>query len=164
MILSTPPKRPPSIAVLPFADMSPGGDQEYFCDGMAEELINALTQIQDLRVIARTPAFSFKCKNVDVREIGRQLNVGPGRVVKASGGSGFWRTIEMADKLPGTYVGPIFQDRDGYMWFGTDGGVTRYDGQMWTSFTTEDGLVDNRVKTIFQDRDGNLWFRTCHNI
>ena len=66
----------PSIAVLPFADMSPGKDQEYFCDGLAEELINALTQIEDLRVIARTSAFSFKNQDVDVREIGRKLNVG----------------------------------------------------------------------------------------
>jgi serine/threonine protein kinase/tetratricopeptide (TPR) repeat protein len=65
----------PSIAVLPFADMSPGKDQEYFCDGLAEELINALTQIEDLRVIARTSAFSFKNQDVDVREIGRKLNV-----------------------------------------------------------------------------------------
>jgi len=65
----------PSIAVLPFANMSADPEQEYFCDGLAEELINALTQIEDLRVIARTSAFSFKDKNVNVREIGRELNV-----------------------------------------------------------------------------------------
>jgi len=65
----------PSIAVLPFVNMSADPDQEYFCDGLAEELINALTQIEDLRVIARTSAFSFKDKNVNVREIGRDLNV-----------------------------------------------------------------------------------------
>jgi TolB-like protein/Tfp pilus assembly protein PilF len=64
-----------SIAVLPFADMSPEKDQEYFCDGMAEELINALTQIKDLRVIARTSAFSYKGKDVNIRDIGSQLNV-----------------------------------------------------------------------------------------
>ncbi len=65
-----------SIAVLPFVDMSPAHDQEYFCDGVAEELINALTHVKDLRVVARTSAFAFKGKNVDVREIGRALNVG----------------------------------------------------------------------------------------
>jgi serine/threonine protein kinase/Flp pilus assembly protein TadD len=64
-----------SIAVLPFADMSPDGDREYFCDGMAEELINALTQIKGLRVIARTSAFSYKGKNLSIRHIGRELNV-----------------------------------------------------------------------------------------
>ena len=64
-----------SIAVMPFLDMSPGKDQEYFCDGMAEELINSLTHIKDLRVVARTSAFSFKGKNLDIRDIGRQLNV-----------------------------------------------------------------------------------------
>jgi len=65
----------PSIAVMPFVDMSPGKDQEYFCDGMAEEIINALTQLEGLRVIARTSAFAFKDKNEDIREIGRKLDV-----------------------------------------------------------------------------------------
>ncbi|MGH7597342.1 MAG: protein kinase domain-containing protein [bacterium] len=69
-------KKPaPSIAVLPFADLSPQKDQEYFCDGMAEELINALTKIEALKVVARTTAFSFKGEKLDVREIGRKLNV-----------------------------------------------------------------------------------------
>jgi serine/threonine-protein kinase len=65
----------PSIAVLPFENFSADPNQEYFCDGMAEELINAFSQIKDLRVIARTSAFSFKGKDVTVRDIGRQLNV-----------------------------------------------------------------------------------------
>jgi serine/threonine protein kinase/pimeloyl-ACP methyl ester carboxylesterase/Tfp pilus assembly protein PilF len=69
-------KTTPSIAILPFVDMSPQRDQEYFCDGMAEALINELTHIEDLKVIARTSAFSFKGKNVNVRDIGRELDVG----------------------------------------------------------------------------------------
>jgi serine/threonine protein kinase/Flp pilus assembly protein TadD len=64
-----------SIAVLPFVDMSPEKDQEYFCDGISEEIINALSKLKNVRVIARTSAFSFKGKTVDVREIGRILNV-----------------------------------------------------------------------------------------
>ncbi len=64
-----------SIAVLPFADLSPQKDQEYFCDGMSEELINSLTRIKNLKVVARTSAFSFKGKEADVRSIGKQLNV-----------------------------------------------------------------------------------------
>ncbi len=64
-----------SIAVLPFADLSPQKDQEYFCDGMAEELINALSKVKELRVVARTSAFSFKGKEIDIREIGKKLNV-----------------------------------------------------------------------------------------
>jgi len=67
---------PTAIAVLPFADMSPGGDQEYFADGMSEELINRLSKIEELRVVARTSAFAFKGKNADIREIGEQLDVG----------------------------------------------------------------------------------------
>jgi TolB-like protein/Tfp pilus assembly protein PilF len=64
-----------SIAVLPFVNMSSDAENEYFCDGLAEELINALTKIADLKVAARTSAFSFKNKNVDTGEIGRALNV-----------------------------------------------------------------------------------------
>ncbi len=65
-----------SVAVLPFKDMSPQQDQQYFCEGLAEELINALTQVKGLRVAARTSAFSFKGKDIDIREIGMILNVG----------------------------------------------------------------------------------------
>jgi len=64
-----------SIAVLSFMDLSPQRDQEYFCDGLAEELINALSHIQDLRVAARSSSFSYKGKDIDVREVGKKLNV-----------------------------------------------------------------------------------------
>jgi len=64
-----------SIAVLSFQDMSPEKNQEYFCDGIAEEIINALTHVESLKVIARTSAFAFKDKQVDIREIGQKLNV-----------------------------------------------------------------------------------------
>lgn len=63
----------PSVAVLPFANLSAAAENEYFCDGLAEELINALTKVRDLRVVARTSAFSFKHQQLDVREIGRRL-------------------------------------------------------------------------------------------
>ncbi len=69
-------KTRPSVAVLPFANLSADPEQEYFCDGMAEEIITALTQIENLKVIARTSAFAFKGKNEDIREIGRKLDVG----------------------------------------------------------------------------------------
>jgi TolB-like protein len=55
--------------------MSVDPEQEYFCEGLAEELINAFAQMRDLRVVARTSAFSFKGKDVDIRDIGRKLNV-----------------------------------------------------------------------------------------
>jgi len=66
----------PSIAVLPFADMSPDRTQEYFGEGMAEEIIHALARIEGVRVVARTSSFAVKGKGLDVREIGRVLNVG----------------------------------------------------------------------------------------
>jgi serine/threonine-protein kinase len=67
--------RLPSIAVLPFKDMSPQQDQEYFCEGIAEELLNDLVQIEGLRVAARTSSEQFKNKGMDVRAKGRELGV-----------------------------------------------------------------------------------------
>jgi len=64
-----------SVAVLPFANMSADAENEYFTDGMAEELINALSKIQSLRVASRTSSFAFKGKNEDITEIGRKLKV-----------------------------------------------------------------------------------------
>ena len=64
-----------SIAVLPFSDMSAQRDQEYFCEGMAEELINALTKVEGLQVASRTSSFQFKGKNEDIRGIGERLRV-----------------------------------------------------------------------------------------
>jgi len=69
------PATTPSIAVLPFADMSPGKDQEYFSDGIAEEILDDLAQVEGLRVIGRTSSFSFKGKNDDLRAIGEKLGV-----------------------------------------------------------------------------------------
>jgi TolB-like protein/Tfp pilus assembly protein PilF len=95
-----------SIAVLPFADMSPSKDQEYFSDGIAEEILNALAQVDGLRVIGRTSSFSMKGRNEDLRTIGQRLgatNLLEGSVrksgarvrinaqlVEAEGGSRLW--------------------------------------------------------------------------
>ena len=65
----------PSIAVLPFVNMSPDPDNEYFGDGLAEELINALTKLKGLHVAARTSAFTFRGRETDIREIGKKLDV-----------------------------------------------------------------------------------------
>lgn len=65
----------PSIAVLPFEDLSPQKDQDYLCVGLAESLINALSKIQDLRVPARTSSFSFQGKDYIIRDIGERLDV-----------------------------------------------------------------------------------------
>jgi TolB-like protein/Tfp pilus assembly protein PilF len=70
----TPPASP-SIVVLPFANLSGEKENEYFSDGMTEEIINALANVEGVRVVARTSAFSFKGKNLDVRKIGEELNV-----------------------------------------------------------------------------------------
>lgn len=74
-ISPTQPSAAPSIAVLPFADMSANRDQEYFSDGLAEELLNDLAKIPGLRVTARTSSFQFKGKSEDLRVIGQKLNV-----------------------------------------------------------------------------------------
>jgi serine/threonine-protein kinase len=72
------PFNPPekSIAVLPFADLSQAKDQEYFCDGISEELIHTLAKVGGLRVVGRSSSFSFKGKKANAREIGQKLNIG----------------------------------------------------------------------------------------
>src|SRR5262245_52771270 len=65
----------PAIAVLPFMDMSPERDQDYFCEGLAEELIDALTHVDGLRVSCRSCSFQFRGASVDLREVGKQLGV-----------------------------------------------------------------------------------------
>jgi TolB-like protein/pimeloyl-ACP methyl ester carboxylesterase/Tfp pilus assembly protein PilF/predicted Ser/Thr protein kinase len=106
-------KATPSIAVLPFADMSPQKDQEYFCDGISESIINELTQLSDLRVIARTSAFSFKGQNLDVREIGKKLNVGTvleGSIQKA--GDRVRVTAQLVNTNRGEHLWSEKYDRD----------------------------------------------------
>ncbi len=74
--LSTHPgERVPSIAVLPFVNMSADPENEYFGDGLTEELINALTKIKGMRVVARTSSFAFKGEKIDIRDAGQRLNV-----------------------------------------------------------------------------------------
>jgi eukaryotic-like serine/threonine-protein kinase len=68
-----PPEK--SIAVVPFLDLSPAKDQEYFCDGISEEILDALAKVDGLRVVARPSSFSFKGKSVNAREVGEKLNV-----------------------------------------------------------------------------------------
>ena len=65
----------PTISVLPFVDMSPDHDQEYFCDGITEEIIGALTAVKGLKVVSRTSSFQFKGQAYDVRQVGEQLGV-----------------------------------------------------------------------------------------
>ena len=67
-------RTPASVAVLPFVNMSPDPEQDYFCDGISEEIINSLTHVAGLKVIARTSAFQFKGVSIDIREVGRRLN------------------------------------------------------------------------------------------
>jgi TolB-like protein/Tfp pilus assembly protein PilF len=78
----------PSIAVLPFTDMSEAQDQGYFCEGVAEAILNALTRVKNLQVASRTSSFRFKNKSGDIRDIGRQLSVSTvleGSVQKSNG-------------------------------------------------------------------------------
>jgi adenylate cyclase len=90
-----------TIAVLPFTDMSPARDQDYLCEGIAEELIDALTHVQGLRVAARTSSFQFRGDH-DLREAGRKLNVGSlleGSVRKA--GDRLRVTVQLIDVATG---------------------------------------------------------------
>ena len=101
-----------SIAVLPFTDMSPGKDQEYFTDGLSEELLNALTKIPELRVTGRSSSFQFKGRNEDLRLIGRTLNVATlleGSVRKA--GSHVRITVQLVKVADGFHLWSETYDR-----------------------------------------------------
>jgi TolB-like protein/Flp pilus assembly protein TadD len=121
-----------SIAVLPFADMSPQRDQGYFCEGMAEEIINALTKIQALRVASRSSAFAFKEQSQDIRKVGEQLGVATvleGSVRKA------------ASKL--RITAQLVSVADGYhVW------SERYDRDMEDVFAIQDEIAQNIVRAL----------------
>ena len=122
----------PSVAVLPFTDMSPAKDQECFCDGIAEELINALTQIPGLRVAARTSAFQFKEQPQDARQIGRVLNVGT--VLTGS-------VRKHDDRLRITFE--LIGTEDGYqLW------SERFDRDIADVFAIQDEIAAAVVKTL----------------
>jgi TolB-like protein/Flp pilus assembly protein TadD len=123
---------PKSIAVLPFVNMSADPENEYFTDGVAEEIINALTKIQALRVAARTSAFAFKGRGEDIGEIGRRLKVATvleGSVRKA--GNRLRVTAQLVS-VP-----------DGYhLW------SERYDRELQDVFAIQDEIAENIVRAL----------------
>jgi TolB-like protein/Tfp pilus assembly protein PilF len=121
-----------SIAVLPFVNMSADPENEYFTDGIAEEIINALTKVQALRVASRTSAFAFKGKNEDIGQIGRKLKVATvleGSVRKAG------RRLRVTAQLVNV--------ADGYhLW------SERYDRELEDVFAIQDEIAGNIVKAL----------------
>src|SRR5262249_17256477 len=121
-----------SVAVLPFADMSPEKDQDYFTEGIAEEIINALSKIQALRVASRSSAFAFKGKNQDIREVGDKLGVSTvleGSVRKA--GNRLRITAQLVNVS------------DGYhLW------SDRYDRQLEDVFAVQDEIAENIARAL----------------
>ena len=108
-----PTERAASIAVLAFTDLSAAKDQDWFCDGIAEEILNALVPLKGLRVAARTSAFSFKGKGADLRTIGEQLNVTTvleGSVRRA--GDRVRITVQLSDVANGFHLWSERYDRD----------------------------------------------------
>ncbi len=130
-------ERKRSIAVLPFVNMSPDPNNEYFSDGMAEELLNALAKLDTLRVIARTSSFAYKERNLDVRQIGKELGVEvilEGSVRKA--GEQVRITIQLIDT------------NDGYhLWSET------YDRRLDDIFAVQDEIARN-ITTSLQEKLG----------
>lgn len=121
-----------SIAVLPFADMSPERDQDYFCEGIAEEIINALSKIEALQVASRTSSFAFRGKSEDIGEIGKKLKVGTvleGSVRKA--GNKLRVTAELVNITDGFHL-----------W------SERYDRDLEDVFAIQDEIAGNIVKAL----------------
>jgi len=130
----------PSIAVLPFVNMSPDPENAYFGDGLAEELINALTQLKGLRVVARTSAFRFRGRESDIREIGKQLNVS--KILEGSVRKAGNRLRIMAQ---------LINVEDGYhLW------SERYDREMEDIFVIQDDIT----RAIVDQLEGKLIRKT----
>ena len=125
-------RAPNSIAVLPFAHLSSEADDEYFCDGLAEELLNALARIDQLKVAARSSAFSFKNKNANVGEIGRALGVET--VLEGS-------VRKSGDRL--RITAQLINASDGYnIW------SERYDREMRDVFELQDEITSSVVRAL----------------
>ena len=127
-----PARRQPSIAVLPFANLSGDKENEYFSDGLAEEIINELTQVPGLKVIARTSAFAFKGKNEDIRRIAEALGVT--KVLEGSvrrSGDRIRVTAQLISAADGTH-----------MW------SERYDRSMADVFAIQDEIAQAIVKAL----------------
>jgi eukaryotic-like serine/threonine-protein kinase len=141
-----------SIAVLPFTDMSAAKDQDWFCDGIAEEILSALAPLKGLRVAARTSAFSFKGKSDDLRTIGEKLNVTTvleGSVRRA--GDRVRITVQLSDVTNG------FQ-----LW------SERYDAELKNIFDVQDDIakaVAGRLRvTLAGGKDDRLVEQATTNI
>jgi len=122
----------PSIAILPFANMSGDAEQEYFSDGIAEDLITALSRIRWLFVVARNTTFTYKAKAVDVKQIGRELGVR--YVVEGSvrkGGSRVRITAQLIDAVSGNHV-----------W------AERFDRELADVFAVQDEITERIAATI----------------
>jgi TolB-like protein/Tfp pilus assembly protein PilF len=129
----------PSIAVLPFASMSADPDSQYFSDGLAEELINALTHLPRLHVASRTSAFRFRARDVDIKEIGRAL-----RVTTVLEGS----VRRTGNRLRVT--AQLIDVADGYhRW------SERYDREMADVFDIQDDIVASIIKALAPALVGN---------
>jgi serine/threonine protein kinase/tetratricopeptide (TPR) repeat protein len=121
-----------SVAVLPFANLSADPESEYFTDGMADEIINALSKIQSLRVASRTSSFAFKGKNEDIGEIGKKLKVST--VLEGS-------MRKMGNKL--RITAQLINVADGYqLW------SERYDREMEDVFAIQDDISQAIVKAL----------------
>ena len=122
----------PSIAVLPFANMSGDPEQEYFADGMAEEILTALSRCTWLFVIARNSSFTYKGRSVDVRQVGRELGVR--YVLEGSvrrGGNRLRFTGQLIDALTGAHI-----------W------ADRFEGELSDVFELQDRITENVVAAI----------------
>jgi len=126
------PPREPSIAVIPFTNMSAEPDQSYFCDGMAEEIITSLSNVEGLRVVARTSSFAFRDTKLDIREIGRKL--GADTVLEGS-------VQKSGARLRITTQ--LINVSDGYhMW------AARYDRDLEDVFAIQEEIAHNIVRAL----------------
>jgi serine/threonine protein kinase/Tfp pilus assembly protein PilF len=147
----TQPPGSPSIAVLPFEDLSPERNQGYFCDGLADELINRLSRISSLKIPARTSSFLVKSQGLDIKEIGEKLdveNVLEGSIRKA--GNMFRVTVQLVNVKKGS---PIWSEK--------------FEGVLADVFSLQDkislAIVDNLKIKLLSEEKSKIAVRNTEN-
>jgi adenylate cyclase len=153
-----------SIAVLPFVDMSPAKDQEYFTDGLTENLLHALAQIRELKVAGRTSSFAFKGLNTDLRDIGEQLNVSSileGSVQKA--GTRIRITTQLINVEDGYHLWSKTFDRDLTDIFSVQDEIAEAVASALRKSLLDDGSATRTTTSDFEAYNAYLLALSYHN-
>lgn len=142
----------PSIVVLPFANMSGDAEQEYFSDGITEDIITTLSRLLGIFVIARTSSFVYKGKAIDIKQVGRDLGV---RYVLEGSVRTAQNRVRVTAQLIDAQTGH-------HLW------ANRYDGDLTDVFAVQDEITTNVIKALqvqlFEGEQARVWHHSTHDV